>query len=278
MTRKRVLVTGCSGGLGAEIVRQYLQLGWRVVAAVTSLDRLGEMVALMGEPGLSVVAMDVRQAEEVSRVRDEVESSGGLDVLILNAGVHECAPVEAIDFSLAEQLMEVNFFGALRCVQSFSPLMRRQHSGRIIAVSSLSAHVGLPCDGLYAASKAALEKMLESLRVELAHFGVGVGVVVPSSFPSDLLGCRPERSLDIDSPYSALLAELMSQERAGPMATLASVAQVVVRLSLVDVMDFRVPVDQPAANVLQKIYRLDESQRAAAIADWSGVARWLNAH
>jgi len=271
---RRVLITGCSGGLGAELVRLYLQLGWEVFAAVTSLDRLGEMELLSNEQNLTPVAMDVCEAGDVVRVRDQIEGSGRLDLLILNAGVHEFSPVEIMDFESAERLMEVNFFGVLRCVQSFVPVLRRQGFGRVLAVSSLSAQIGLPCDGVYAASKAALEKLFESLRLELGHFGVSVCVVAPSGFSSGLLSSPKVPRVDDTSPYFPLVSAMMARQSVTAEGSLQRIAGEIVSLSVANTVAFREPVGAGAEDVLRKIYRMSESQRAAAVADWSGTENW----
>jgi len=271
---RRVLITGCSSGLGAELVRLYLQLGWEVFAAVTSLDRLGEMELLGDEPNLTPVAMDVCEAGDVVRVRDQIEGSGRLDLLILNAGVHEFSPVEIMDFGSAERLMEVNFFGVLRCVQSFVPVLRRQGFGRVLAVSSLSAQIGLPCDGVYAASKAALEKLFESMQLELGHFGVSVCVVAPSGFSSGLLSSPKVPRVDDTSPYFPLVAAMMERQSVAAEGSLQRVAGEIVSLSVANTVAFREPVGAGAEDVLRKIYRMSESQRAAAVADWSGTENW----
>jgi len=271
---RRVLITGCSSGLGAELVRQFLELGWEVVGAVTGLKRAGEMELLKGEPNLSVVAMDVCRATAIRQVRDLVEDSGRLDLLILSAGVHEFSPIETMDFNAAERLMEVNFFGVLRCVQSFVPMMRRQGFGRVLAVSSLSAQVGLPCDGVYAASKAALEKLFESLRAELGRFGVSVCVVAPSGFSSNLLSAPRVSGVDEASPYFPLVSAMMGRQSAAAKGSLQRVAGEIVSLSMADSVNFREPVGAGANDVLRKVYRMTESQRAAAVTDWSGTECW----
>jgi len=271
---RRVMITGCSSGLGAELVRQYLQLGWEVFAAVTSLERAGEMALLAGESHLSLVAMDVCKAGDIELARDQIQSSGCLDLLILSAGVHEFSPVETMDFRSAERLMEVNFFGILRCVQSFVPMLRKQGFGRVLAVSSLSAQIGLPCDGVYAASKAALEKLLESLRAELSHFGVSVCVVAPSGFSSGLLSSSGLPGIDGASPYFPLVSAMMERQSAPSEGSLQKVAGEIVSLSVADAVGFREPVGAGADDVLRKIYRMSESQRAAAVADWSGTECW----
>jgi len=236
------------------------------------------MEALKWVDGLSLMQMDVCELADIEQVKDQLESDCHLDALIINAGVHRFAPIETVDFKLAQQVMDVNFFGALRCVQAFAPMMRVRRSGRIIAISSLSAQIGLPCDGVYAASKAALEKAFESLRVELSHFDVGVSVVTPSSFPSGLMGPLVEQFLDSCSPYSSLLASLLAQKQDGDTSSLVSVAQGVIALSLSEQMPFRVPVDVRGGQVLHKIYRMNEAERSHAVADWSGTAWWSGSY
>ncbi len=269
-----VLITGCSGGLGAALVRAYLDAGYYVFATVRDLNHLGGMTSLQGDPALQILALDVCDAEAVSRVVGCVERRGRLDVLVANAGLHVAAAVESADIAQAESLFNTNFFGVLRCVQAVLPIMRRQKRGRIIGVSSLSAQIGLPCDGIYAASKAALEKAFESLRAELSAFGVGVSVVVPASFPSKLLDGVLRQSPDKTSPYFPLLANLRAGRESASGGDVSVVVAAVMNLMRQPSAEFRVPGDERAASVLAQIYRMSDQDREAAVAEWSDTAWW----
>jgi NAD(P)-dependent dehydrogenase (short-subunit alcohol dehydrogenase family) len=269
-----VLITGCSGGLGAALVRNYLDADYRVFATVRDLACVGELEAVRGNPALSLLALDVCDAEAVSRVVAHVERCGRLDALIVNAGTHIAAAVESIDLAQAESLFNTNLFGALHCVQAVAPIMRKQKSGKIIGISSLSAQIGLPCDGIYAASKAAMERVFESLRAELAPFRVVVSVVIPSTFPSNLLKGLLHKSHDKDCPYYSLLVNFQKKSAYHSGVEIEAVAAEIMSLMSRSSVDFRIPADEQAASVLAQLYRMSDKEREVAVTEWSGTDWW----
>lgn len=269
-----IVITGCSGGLGAALVRACLDAGYFVFATVRDLNNPGEIEELRSHAALDVLGLNVCDEKEVSDVVACVERNGQIDALIVNAGSYVSAAVETVDMAEAESLFDTNFFGALRCIQALAPVMRNQRSGKIIGISSLSAQIGLPCDGLYAASKAALEKIFESLRSELAPFGVEASVIVPASFPSKLMSRASQSALDKSSPYYPLLADLQAG-RSNSSGSVENVVEAVMNLMGQSSSDFRVPGDERAAAILKQIYCMEEKSRADAIAEWSGAKWWL---
>lgn len=151
--------------------------------------------------------------------------------------------------------METNFLSVLRCVQPLLPILRRQGMGSLLAVSSLSAHIGLPGDSLYAASKAALERLFESLLLELQSSGIGVGLVVPSTFQSGLF-----RSVE-DVPSA--LSDVVDS---GPACSLA--------VKIVDFIaggmkGFRLAGDAKAESILAQLYLGDGFDRQKLAESWA---------
>jgi NAD(P)-dependent dehydrogenase (short-subunit alcohol dehydrogenase family) len=136
--------------------------------------------------GFEVLHLDVTQEASVELcVRTVLERAGRLDVLVNNAGCGVIGPLEETSLEEARSLFEVNFFGVHRMVRAVLPIMRRQGGGRILNLSSAAALLGIPYEGLYCASKAALEAYSEALRVEVAGFGVQVALIEPG-----LIGTR----------------------------------------------------------------------------------------
>lgn len=122
-----------------------------------------------------MVSLDVTDEESIHRaVRYIIDREGRIDVLINNAGVGMGAPLEKADLSEARRLFDTNFFGALAIIQAVLPRMREARRGQIVNISSIGGSVGLPYRGIYCASKAALEMLSESLRMEVRPFNIEV--------------------------------------------------------------------------------------------------------
>lgn len=273
--KRTVLITGCSSGLGAALVQYCLDMGLTVYATVRNRQRCGELEPLLDHTCLHVCELDVCNAAAVARLVDDIHNSeSGIDALVINAGRHVSEVVESLTQDQVDNVFGSNFYGALNCLQAVVPLMRKQKGGRIIGISSLSAQVGLPCDGLYSASKAAMERILESLRAELAAFGVDVSVVVPATFPSRLLQTIQRQALDKASSYYPLMSHIQKGFVANAGGSVDSVARVVAGLLDGRSADFRVPADKVAESVLKQIYQMNEADRRAAIEKWSDTAWW----
>lgn len=147
-------------------------------------DRLAALrdSILAEHPGAEVIAQkgDVRDRARVREAVAEAESRfGGLDVLLANAGIGESLLPEAFDAAIAEEVMAVNYLGAVYGIEAALPGMLARRSGTIACVSSIAAVRGLPASGPYCASKAALTTFLESLRLDLRGTAVKVTTVSP---------------------------------------------------------------------------------------------------
>ncbi len=177
-SRRSVLVTGASSGIGWATSLELSRKGWRVFAAVRKEEdaaRLREASSGRIEP----VLMDIADYESVRRGAAEVEETlgvAGLDALFNNAGISVQGPMEIVPIEMFEQQVRVNVFGNLFVSQAFLPLIRRAR-GRIVFMSSESGRVTIPLVGPYSASKFALEAVANALRVELRPAGVNVSLV-----------------------------------------------------------------------------------------------------
>lgn len=198
-----VLITGASSGLGRAAAEHLSALGYRVYGASrrpTAERRPYE-----------AIAMDVTDDESVARgLAALVEAAGRIDVLINNAGFGIAASIEDTPMEDARGLMETNFFGVLRMCQAVLPIMRAQRSGLIINVSSIGGLMGLPFQGLYAASKFAIEGLSEALRMEVAPYGIHVALLEPGDFNTPFTGNRRRSTALPGSPYAAAHARALA--------------------------------------------------------------------
>ncbi len=191
LTGRTVIVTGASSGIGRETAREFAKHGANVVLASRNREKLEAIAADIGEAA-SVVPVDVTDRLSVEAlVRRTVEEYDAIDVLINNAGVGLFAPIADGNLDNARHLFDVNFWGAINCIQAVAPYMTSQRRGHIVNVSSVAGHVSPPHMGMYAASKHALAAVSDALRGELSGKGIGVSTIYPgltdTSFMENML-------------------------------------------------------------------------------------------
>ena len=191
MTEKIALVTGCSSGFGLLTSIELAKAGFRLVATMRDLGNraaLQQAAATAGVAGqIDVRALDVTNFDTIPGLVDQVvRDYGRLDVLVNNAGFAVAGFAEDIWLEELRQQFETNFFGAVAMSKAVLPAMRRQGSGHIIQVSSISGLHGALTVSSYSASKHALEGWSESLRMEVNSLGIKVVLVEPGSFQTDI--------------------------------------------------------------------------------------------
>ncbi|MGV9423393.1 SDR family NAD(P)-dependent oxidoreductase [Streptomyces sp. NPDC003656] len=184
---KVYFITGAGRGLGADIARQALKAGHRVVATGRRPEKVLE--ALGGERDtLLPVALDVTDpASARSAVDAAVERFGRIDVLVNNAANTYGGFFETISDAQMRAQLETNLFGPMNVTRAVLPVMRAQRSGHVVSISSLAGLVGLPGTTAYATSKFGLEGWMEALRFDLEPFGIRTTVVEPGYFRTELL-------------------------------------------------------------------------------------------
>ncbi len=186
-SRKAVVVTGASRGLGRTLAVDLSAHGFTVFAGVRkAID--GESLKEDTGGRVHPVMLDVTDLAMVKAAAAEVEdATGGEGIvgLINNAGVAVFGPVEQASMTEVERQIGVNFIGALAVTQHFLPALRKG-KGRIINVSSVNGVISVPFTGIYSATKFALEAISDALRVELEGSGVSVSVVEPGLTATDI--------------------------------------------------------------------------------------------
>ncbi|MEW5300841.1 MAG: hypothetical protein WDW36_003741 [Sanguina aurantia] len=180
-----VLVTGCSdGGIGHSLCLEFAARGCRVFA---TSRKLGTMVSLLQQPGITTLELDVTvQGSIEAAVASVLSQAGRIDILVNNAGVLMPCPFADLDLQDARSQFETNFFGALTLTQAVLPGMMARRSGKIVNVSSMAASLPWPAGGIYCASKASLSAWSDALRVEVEPFGVQVTVLTPGIILSNI--------------------------------------------------------------------------------------------
>ncbi|MFD5081940.1 oxidoreductase [Kitasatospora sp. NPDC058201] len=181
-------VTGASRGLGAEITREALDRGHRVIA--TARDVSAVLDAYPHQPdGLLAVNADVTEPEQLTAaVEAGLARFGRIDVVANNAGYGLVGAIEETSDQAARALFDVNVFGVLNTLRATLPTLRAQRSGHVLNISSVAGFATAPATGLYGASKFALEGISEALHGELAPLGVRVTIIEPGGFRTDFLG------------------------------------------------------------------------------------------
>ena len=188
MTDKRVWsITGAGRGMGADFARAVLAAGHALVATGRDPDRLAQVLGPSDD--LLAVQLDVtRPADAEAAVRAAVERFGRIDVLVNNAASFEAGLFEALTPEQIDRQLATSLVGPMHVTRAVLPVMRRQRSGHVIAISS-SAGLGAGFEfvSAYAASKFGLEGWMEALRAEVAPFGIHTTVVNPGFFRTELL-------------------------------------------------------------------------------------------
>ncbi len=187
---RRIVVTGASSGLGAHTVRLLVERGAHVLAAARREERLGRLLAdLAGGPGRLVTCRaDVTvEADVQAMIATAVETFGGIDVLVNNAGSETQGPIDVLSDDAFEAMFRANVQSIVRCVRAALPALR---ASRGMVINLGSTVVSRPPRGRfgYVATKGAVEAMSRALAVDLGRDGIRVNVIRPGIIPSELRG------------------------------------------------------------------------------------------
>jgi NAD(P)-dependent dehydrogenase (short-subunit alcohol dehydrogenase family) len=181
---RRVLITGAARGIGAALARRLHQGGHRVALAGLEPDLLAEVAASCGDAPWVVCDVSDRHAVDDS-VAELVGRLGGLDVVVANAGIAAQLPIVGGDPAIFERILAVNTLGSYYTLRAAAPHVSHP-DGYALAVASLAAAVHVPLLGAYSASKAAVEAIGNTLRVEMRPTGGRVGVAYFAELDTDM--------------------------------------------------------------------------------------------
>lgn len=179
---KTAFVTGCSSGIGLRTCLALAQDGYAVYGSMRDTARDGPLREAASKAGVdvTVVPLDLSREESIAEAAGRVlEMSGGVDVLVNNAGYGHFGTAEETPVDDFRAQFEVNLFGMVSLTQKMLPSMRAKKSGRIINMGSVAGRMGLPGSPAYISSKFALEGLTECLRYELEPFGIQATIIEP---------------------------------------------------------------------------------------------------
>jgi NAD(P)-dependent dehydrogenase (short-subunit alcohol dehydrogenase family) len=203
---KTVVITGAGSGLGRGLALNFSKLGWRVAVSDINLKTAGETVQLMNGKGNGLaVKCDVTKPEEVQALADTVISTWGtIDIIINNAGVPVLGFMDKIAIEDWKFEIDIMFMSVVYGCRTFIPIFKKQGWGHIVNVASSAGIVSLPEMSPYSAAKAGVISLSETLRIELKGSNIGVTVVCPTFFKSNLMEqarCADERQLKMAKTF-----------------------------------------------------------------------------
>ena len=192
MTRQKILITGASSGLGAGMARAFAAKGRDLALCARRTDRLDELKAELLErhPGITVAvaALDVNDHEQVPKVFAELSDElGGIDRIIVNAGIGKGAPLGSGKLWANKATIETNLVAALVQIETAIEMFKTAGGGHLVLISSVLGNKGVPgVKAAYAASKAGVSSLGESLRAEYAKGPIKVTVIEPGYIESEM--------------------------------------------------------------------------------------------
>lgn len=203
LTNVTAIVTGANRGMGAILVRDLLAGGARkVYAGARSVDSLVDVVAL--DPSRVVpLRLDITNADDVALA---VQAAGDITMLVNNAGYAARGTALNADFDDAAASMDVNYFGTLRTIRGFVPVLEQNGGGAIVTILSMLSLAPISGVATYSASKAALESVTQSMRSDLASRGIDTHAVYPALVDTEMAKGIELPKADPESVVAAVLA------------------------------------------------------------------------
>lgn len=194
--KKSVLITGCSSGIGHSLALEFLSKGLRVFATARKTDSIRDLEA----QGIETLSLEVTDTSSIQALKNEISTrtGGRLDFLVNNAGRNYTVPALDVELEEIRTTFEANVFGVMMMCQAFAPLVI-EAEGTIVQIGSLAGIMPYVFGSVYNASKGALHSYSDTLRVELAPFGVRVVTVVTGGVKSNI--ARTKREMRGDSIY-----------------------------------------------------------------------------
>lgn len=200
-TKKIVLLTGASSGIGYKTAELLASLDYKVYGAARRVEKMASLSVL----GITPIEMDVTDEISINQaVQKIIDQEGRIDVLINNAGYGSYGAIENVTLEEAKRQFDTNLFGVARLVQLVMPYMREQHAGKIINISSMAGRVTTYMGAWYHATKYALEAFSDALRMEVKPFGVAVVLVEPGGIKTDwgIIAAEHLRDTSQNTAYS----------------------------------------------------------------------------
>ncbi len=188
MKNKVVIITGASSGIGESCAIEFANKGANIVIAARNMDKLNGVAEKIKKVGVEVLVVkaDVSIKGDCEQlINQTIAKFGRIDVLVNNAGISMRAIFNEMSLDVLEQVMNINFYGAVYCTKYALPHILK-NKGSVVGVSSIAGYVGLPARTGYSASKFAMQGFLEALRTENLKTGLHVMIACPGFTASNI--------------------------------------------------------------------------------------------
>jgi len=211
---KVAIVTGSSSGIGFETSLALAREGYFTYATMRDTTKSNKIKEITQKENLkiSILELDVDDENSVkTAIAQILDQNQRIDVLVNNAGWGLWGCVEDVSVDEFKEQFETNFFSIIRLIQDVVPTMRKQGSGTIVNVSSVVGRIGFPASPAYISSKFALEGLSESLRFELAPFGVDVIIIEPGVIKTNFMkNMKMAKKSELDTVYKDITTKVVS--------------------------------------------------------------------
>ena len=185
LSGKRVLITGASGGIGKELSKSFLEVGANIILSGTNINRLQSLKDDLNKE-CEVYECDLKNVDEINNFLNFLDESGGVDVLINNAGKTEDNLLMRMSDEQWEDIMLINLTSVMRLTRGIIRGMIKKRWGRIINITSIVALTGNPGQSNYVASKSGLIGFSKSLASEVASRGITVNCIAPGFIKTNM--------------------------------------------------------------------------------------------
>jgi short-subunit dehydrogenase len=221
-----VFITGASSGIGKATGILLSKKGFIVIGTSRNPDHYKDFL-------FPLVQMELTKSESIRKaVNHVIDKHGRIDVLINNAGVGISGPLEELPKEAIKNLFDTNLYGPIEVIKCVLPHMRHQNTGKIINITSIAGYSGLPFRSMYSASKSALDRATESLRLELKGSSIQCCTLAPGDVATNIAAGRYHAPLLDSSPYNKTYGSSLEE------------------------MDSHVDQGVPAKVVAQKVYKI----------------------
>ena len=185
LSGKRVLITGAAGGIGKELSKSFLEVGANIILSGTNINRLQSLKDDLNQE-CEVFECDLKNVDEINNLLNFLDESGGVDVLINNAGKTEDNLLIRMSDEQWEDIMLINLTSVMRLTRGIIRGMIKKRWGRIINITSIVALTGNPGQSNYVASKSGLIGFSKSLASEVASRGITVNCIAPGFIKTNM--------------------------------------------------------------------------------------------
>ena len=211
---KIAVVTGTSSGIGFETALALAREGYYTYATMRDTTKSDKIKELGKKDNLKIDVLELDVDDENSvktAIQKILDQKQRIDVLVNNAGWGLWGCVEDVSIDEFKAQFDTNFFSIIRLIQEVGPTMRKQGSGTIVNISSVVGRIGFPASPAYISSKFALEGLSESLRFELAPFGVNVVIIEPGVIKTNFMkNMRMAEKSKLDTVYRDITDKVVS--------------------------------------------------------------------